>query len=313
MSTLIIIRQLHTIVSLKTVESPNKRRRRAVDWILGLVLPVLIAGPLYYVNQGARFQVLEGFGCAAVQYPSILPILTTSCYTIIPPLISVLVYYPRVIAVFYHHHKEVNRFLRSNDSVSRTNYFRILALASIDVLVTLPLGAISLALFLIPATRNDGDIAVDNISFYPGWHFLHTNWAPTGSSYEEIVAAGNLRLQQLYFSYWTGPMLAFVIFGLFGLTHDARATYRRTIRAFKRLLGMTVVVPSRDPASSCPIVFHARPQICNVVLNTAQETDPEHSHGITVEGLGAEQSNDDAERIAAIGHGYSLCETSNPS
>ncbi|VDC00187.1 unnamed protein product, partial [Peniophora sp. CBMAI 1063] len=268
MATLIIVRRLYKIAHVRSVDPRNRRVDLLVECTLGLILPALIAGPLYYINEGARFQVLGGFGCASVQYPSILPILTISLYTIVPPLLSVVLYYPRMILVFYRQYREINEFLQSNDSsITRTNYIRILALASIDVLVTLPLGAISLALFLIPATRNDGDIEASNITFYPGWHFLHTNWGPTGSTYDEIKAAGNLRLQQLYFSYWTGPLLAFVIFGLFGLTPDARATYGQLVGALMRFLRMRSTGSLQAPVSSSPLNFRVNHQVCNIELH----------------------------------------------
>ena len=125
-----------------------------------------------------------------------------------------------VARTFHRQRKDVNDFLQSNDSVSRTNYFRILALASIDILLTLPFGIATIAL-----TVSDDLSVPQSLPFYHGWTVDHTDWEPVGFSYAEIAAQGNSTVVQVYFVHWTSPILAFVIFGLFGVTAEARASY----------------------------------------------------------------------------------------
>ncbi|VDB99555.1 unnamed protein product [Peniophora sp. CBMAI 1063] len=223
MATLIISRRLHLIANLQSIELPSpaaRRRDLAIEWTLGLIVPLIVAGPLYYISQGARFQVLEGFGCSNIEIGSILELVSIQIWTIVPPLISVTVYYPRVARIFYKQSKEFNRFLRTNGSVSRTNYLRILILASIDILLTLPFG---LAIFILDI---QSDVAGGDVPFYPGWSAVHGDWAPVSVPYAEIQARGKTALT---FSFWTSPVLSFVIFGLFGVTTEARASYRRVL------------------------------------------------------------------------------------
>ena len=121
---------------------------------------------------------------------------------------------------FYRHTKDVNRLLRDSATVSRRHYLRVLALASLDVLLTLPFGIVNITLSTIVAVQQD------KLPFYPGWAKVHSNWAPKVSTWEDIQASGRSSLPQDYFSNWTSPVLALAIFGLFGLTTDARASYR---------------------------------------------------------------------------------------
>ncbi|KZV65964.1 fungal pheromone STE3G-protein-coupled receptor [Peniophora sp. CONT] len=96
MATLIITRRLYLITSLQSVELPDataKRRDLTIEWTLGLVIPLLVAGPLYYVVQLLRFQVVEGSGCTNAQDGSILDILLVQSWALIPPLLSISVYY----------------------------------------------------------------------------------------------------------------------------------------------------------------------------------------------------------------------------
>ncbi|KZV72479.1 fungal pheromone STE3G-protein-coupled receptor [Peniophora sp. CONT] len=225
--TLIITRRLYRIANLRSVESYHGRWDILSEWILGLVIPALAAGPFYYVVQTRRFDIVEGIGCINSQEPSILSILLLTNWIVTFPLLSVTVYYPRVAWVFFCHNRDINRFLRSNNSVTRANYFRVLALASIDIAVMLPVGIVDIAIFVILQGEEYG-----SIPFYPGWDKVHSNWEP-------LVYAYNGRKVHAYYSFthWTSPLLSFIIFALFGLTPEARATYRRCTCAIARRFG----------------------------------------------------------------------------
>ncbi|VDB92187.1 unnamed protein product [Peniophora sp. CBMAI 1063] len=226
MATLIITRRLYLITSLRSIEPPTKTARRrnlAIEWGLGLGIPLLVAGPFYYVVQWLRFEVDEGFGCSNTPDNSILGILLLNSWNVLPPLMSITVYYPHVARSFYRHNREINQFLQSNGSVTRTDYFRILALASIDILLTLPMGIATIVLTV------DGIVSSGHFPFYFGWTYDHTDWQPASFSYADIVSVGPFDVADFYFINWTSPVLAFVIFGLFGITPEARASYWRVI------------------------------------------------------------------------------------
>ncbi|KZV74000.1 STE3-domain-containing protein [Peniophora sp. CONT] len=231
MATLIITRRLYLITRLRSGEHPDrsaKRRELAIEWTLGLVIPVVVAGPFYYVVQYSRFEVEEGIGCSNASDGSVLAILLIDSWTLIPPLLSIFVYHPRVARILYRQSQEVNHFLRSNSYVSRTNYFRILALASIDILLTLPIGIVSIVLTVSQSGA---------FPFYFGWADDHSEWEPEGATLADTAAEGTASVAQYYFNPWTSPALAFVIFGLFGLTSEARASYRRIFCTFGGWIG----------------------------------------------------------------------------
>ena len=82
-----------------------------MEWTLGLVIPLLVAGGLCkslsgilhsrnvtnlyqdYVVQILRFQVDEGFGCTNSVDTSILTILLINSWSVIIPLLSLVIYY----------------------------------------------------------------------------------------------------------------------------------------------------------------------------------------------------------------------------
>ncbi|KZV72081.1 STE3-domain-containing protein [Peniophora sp. CONT] len=226
MATLILSRQLYLIASLRSVELPGKEAKRknlAIELILGLVIPVLVAGPLYYIVQKRRFQVVEGFGCASYEDNSVLGILVIWTWSVIPPLFSIVIYYPTVVRVLYRQNRDVKHVISSDDSITHTNYLRILALANIDILLTLPIGIASVILVV------KDTLSSTSLSFYSGWTYVHTEWDPLSASYAELIASGTFTVAEVYFVHWAPVFLSFVIFGLFGISAEARAAYCHAI------------------------------------------------------------------------------------
>ncbi|KZV72024.1 STE3-domain-containing protein [Peniophora sp. CONT] len=223
MSTLLIMRRLYVIAGLPSVTLVGEEARRldrVVEWTLGFIIPVLVAGPIYYVVQDARFEVLEGTGCASTTDVSIPTLLLIYPWLTIPPLASAILYYPRVARKLYLQGRESNHFLRSNDPISRTMYTRVLAIASIELILSLSLNITNLALNIVAV------ISTSPVEFYSGWDYVHTDWAPIAFAWQDMTPYDRATT---YYSYWTSIMLGFVIFGLFGITAGARASYRRAI------------------------------------------------------------------------------------
>ena len=124
-----------------------------------------------------------------------------------------------MVRVLYHRNRDINDILlASGSSISRTSYYRILALASIDILFTLPFSITFLVMVVITG------LTQNSLPFYPGWEIVHSDWAPKAYSYAETSLSIST-LAEFYVSYWTSPILSLTIFALLGLTSDARASY----------------------------------------------------------------------------------------
>lgn len=126
--------------------------------------------------------------------------------------------------VFLQQSRSIRRFRNGNSSLFRTTYFRILAIASIDVLLTLPIGIANMALAIASFRNLEHTLT---IPFYQGWAAIHQHFQiPVKILYATLEEHGSYTLAQVYFNYWTTPLLAFSIFGLFGLTNEARTSYQ---------------------------------------------------------------------------------------
>lgn len=152
-------------------------------------------------------------------------------------------------------------FLQSNDSVSRTNYLRIFALASIDLILTLPFGIVTTVLDI----RGQLSDAGHNIP--SGWSLPHRNWQPVSMPYATIVAHGTAQVAQLYFLRWSPLALAFAIFALFGVTREARVAYWNVAPTIGRWFGRRQTLRLRETRSSIGAMeFGECPQVMSLDL-----------------------------------------------
>ena len=147
--------------------------------------------------------------------------------------------------VYYRQRKDIESILGDEPPISRTNYVRILALASIDLLLTLPLGVATLVLKLVVWLR------VYPLPFYSGWKSLHAEWEPIRYPYKQNEAYGKVALVELYVAMWTPPTLALAVFALFGLSAEARASYWRIACTIRSWFG-TKRTPISDGHSKQP-------------------------------------------------------------
>ncbi|KAI0317110.1 pheromone A receptor-domain-containing protein [Amylostereum chailletii] len=221
--SLVITRRLCDISRLRAIDAPSKRERRVqlfLDLFIGIGIPIIVMGPLYYVVQANRFQVVEQIGCGNAIVLSGMSTVLIDAWPVISPPLSAILYCPRIVWTFYRHRREVDAFLRSNGSVDRVRYFRVLAVGCLDILFTLPTGALILLLDVAQGVK-DG-----SYSFYSGWKTIHQDWAPVSISAAEWHVDLWFRFQ-LIFQEWLYLVLSILIFAIFGLTEEARATYRR--------------------------------------------------------------------------------------
>ncbi|VDB88615.1 unnamed protein product [Peniophora sp. CBMAI 1063] len=235
--TLVITRKLHKVASMEGLRSTDGQKRFDLwfDLTILLFIPAIIAGPIYYVVQGVRFVVIEGYGCTNNLDGSFLAIILIQLCRLFFPLYSISVYCPRIFWTFYKHNKSVNRFLNTNGHVSRSRFFRVLAIGSLDIFITLPQGilvTVDMCISVALGPRKEGS----GSRWYGGWEGVHSRWEPYSVSLQELWAS-RFSTYTVNYSAWTSIVLAFALFALFGLTKAARASYWRIVCAIARVTG----------------------------------------------------------------------------
>ena len=144
--------------------------------------------------------------------------------------------------------------------MSHNNYIRIFLLASIDILIPLPIGIVAEVTAGLEIHQYLGDTPL-NLQFYPGWDAVHASFAPVASTWADLEAAVPATFAQLYLSWYSSPVVAVAIFALFGLTDEARATYWRGFCWAVALFGWKPPAPNKrsDRPELATMEFGARP------------------------------------------------------
>ena len=121
-------------------------------------------------------------------------------------------------------------FATNNSSVNAFNYYRVLILGILDILVTLPISILGVI----------SGYSEENLQLYGGWTATHEGWSPgrVSTAYWKSHWMYNLSVRT---TEWVPVVLAFVFFFLFGLTEEARRFYNEIYYEIAKKLGFMPV------------------------------------------------------------------------
>ena len=125
----------------------------------------------------------------------------------------------RIIQTYFLYRREVLEILDSNPEIYPEKYRRFLLLGCMDVLITLPMEVFQLILGALQAPLQD---------FWLGWSLTH-NWdqIPQVTAEEWKTDLGAAANAQIRWAEWRSSVFAVVFIVIFGLSKEARATYKR--------------------------------------------------------------------------------------
>ena len=122
--------------------------------------------------------------------------------------------------------------------MGREKYFRSLVLGCVDAVALLPSQTLDLVIN-VHFLRQSGDAV-----FYPGWTVVHSDWAPI-STPANIWKSSVWTVFDVRWSEWINPFFGVLFFLLFGVTTEARESYKRMFWAAANCFGYTPQVQAR--------------------------------------------------------------------
>ncbi|KAF9265062.1 pheromone receptor [Marasmius fiardii PR-910] len=214
-ATVCISRRLYMITALRGFYATREERRRALgkDLSISIGIPVLVC-ILHFIVQPYRFDILEDIGCYPSTYNSILAYVLHYMWPIAMGLISFM-YGCLALRLYHIRRAEISRLMAGGkqDSTSLTvsRYFRLIILALIHVMCTIPTGAF--AIYSGATKMNPQD------------SLTHRNWerVRTISSEEwrgDVIWQGMVEINR-----WMAVFCGLVFFLLFGFAVEARKSY----------------------------------------------------------------------------------------
>ncbi|KAJ8075726.1 a-factor receptor [Marasmius tenuissimus] len=225
---LCINRRLYHIATANavTVTRAEKRRAIMVDLAICVGLPVL-AMILHYIPQGHRYDIFEDLGC----YPSVY--VTWVAFVLVfawPLAIACIsgVYSILCLRAFYKRRQQFKELLSKNNNLNANRYIRLMCLAGVDVIVTIPL-----ALFVI---INDAKLGVNP---WISWEDTHMNFGRVNQFPALFWKSDQTQYVALEISRWAAVMCSLIFFAFFGFADEARKNYRAAITSVQKRVGIT--------------------------------------------------------------------------
>jgi len=233
-ASLCINRRLYNIASIQSVTFSKEDRRRAIaiDLAIGLGIPVLVMA-LQYIVQGHRFDIIEDVGCRpfTMNTPPAYPLV------IFPPLVIGLisgVYSILIIRAFYLRSVEIKAVMSTNNTVTFSRYSRLMALATVDLLITIPFAA-----FIIYANLKFG-----KVSPWVSWDRSHFGFSRIVQIPAHFWRRDPVAQFAMEFSRWAVVACGFSFFMFFGFADEARRNYRKAYACLASRLGAKVASTS---------------------------------------------------------------------
>ncbi|KDQ54680.1 hypothetical protein JAAARDRAFT_135526 [Jaapia argillacea MUCL 33604] len=214
-ASLCINRRLFYIANAKGVltDKAEKRRAMIVDLCICVGIPILQV-ILANIVQGHRYDIFEDIGCFPFIY------LTPPSFPLVYawPLVISLVsagYCVATIRSFVRLQINLNKILGKNTSLSRSRYYRLMALASMELLFGLPLS--SYALYLNSISR---------VEPYVSWAWTHYDYDRFYQVPSFVWKSNHRMVVSLEMSRWAPVACALLFFAFFGLAGEALKNYQ---------------------------------------------------------------------------------------
>lgn len=227
-ASLVINRRLYKIASTTSVSISRAQRRRAiyVDLAIGLGIPIVTIALLWFV-QGHRYNIFEGIGPLSAIPNTYFQMVLGNGMNIVIGCISAC-YCIGTLRAFMRRRRQFSELLASNNNMNFNRYFRLMALATLELLGTIPFSIYFLVRDIqtpVYEWRGLADLhwGFSRIEQYP---YLEWNSVPGNKI--------GLTLQQ-YLTIACG----IVFFLFFGLAEEARTHYRLAFTSVAKRLGLS--------------------------------------------------------------------------
>ncbi|KAJ7588784.1 STE3-like pheromone receptor [Mycena floridula] len=254
-STLCITRRLYRITAIRTVSVTREDKRRAImaDLLIAVGLPVLVLG-LHVIVHPHRFDIFEEIGC----YPATYNTLPAYFLYYMWPLVigsASFVYSCLTLRSFWNRRAQFSEIMSSNKALSPSRYFRLMLLALVDIMFTIPVGGY--VLYVAGRGEMQPWISWNDTHF----DFGHVRLFPSTFWRENHELVIGLQLTR-----WLSVFSAIVFFALFGFATEARRNYRLVFLSIAKRFGYTPSVKAASPKALpryvCSLPVCSRCLIC---------------------------------------------------
>ncbi|KAF9261033.1 STE3-domain-containing protein [Marasmius fiardii PR-910] len=226
--SLCINRRLYHIATANAVTVTRAEKRRAIlaDLAICVGIPVLNM-ILHYIPQGHRFDIYEDVGCWPSVYNTWVAYVLIYTWPLIIALVS-SVYCVLTLISFNKRRQQFKELLSKNTNLNANRYLRLMCLASVDVVITLPFSIWN----IVMAVRA-------GIFPWISWEDTHAHFSRVTLWPALFWKQNHQTVLNIEFSRWAVVMCSVLFFIFFGFADEARKNYRAAISSVQKHVGMT--------------------------------------------------------------------------
>ncbi|CCM02276.1 uncharacterized protein FIBRA_04361 [Fibroporia radiculosa] len=192
---------------------PKKRRAMMTDLAIGLGIPVLQI-IFQYIVSGHRFDIYEQVGCYPFTYNTAPAYPLSVLWPIFIGLVSA-VYCILTLRAFFRRRAQFMQCLASSSGLTANRYFRLMALATVELLCTVPISTYGLYLNLSAGPLNP----------WINWANVHYDYSQVDQYPAIIWRSQRTAIIAFGLSTWAVPFCALIFFAFFGFAEEARKNY----------------------------------------------------------------------------------------
>jgi pheromone a factor receptor len=150
------------------------------------------------------------------------------------------------IRAFAKRRAQFKELLSSNNNLNADRYFRLMALAGVDLLCTVPLATWSLY----------NNMTAYNVHPWLSWEDTHSNFSRVVQYPRVLYSLDPLAIVGLEVTRWSVVACGMIFFAFFGFADEARRHYRLAFNSVAKRMGYsTATVSSSGNMSSNGYVF----------------------------------------------------------
>jgi len=173
------------------------------------------------------------------------------CFPILPLVCVVISFSVLSLRAFSRRRLEFTQFMNSNtSSLTMSRYFRLMALATTEILLTIPLAIFTIWL----------NATASPLGPWRSWEDTHFDYFRVEQIPALFWRSNRLLVIAMDFTRWTAPVCALVFFAFFGFADEAKKNYRKAFSYMAKLFGHQPMKPSNfiDVASIGCVPFFCR-------------------------------------------------------
>ena len=191
-----------------------------------------------YIPQGHRFNIFEDIGCYPATYDTPVAYVLVWCPPVAIGLVSA-VYAVLSIKAFNKSRTQFNELLSSYSNLTSSRYVRLMCLAGIELLCTVPLGTYGIYLNI-----------KTGVSPWISWENVHFDFSRVILVPALLWRDGGVGETSLELSRWLIIVCAFIFFGFFGFADEAKKNYRSALETVAKRVGISTSLGSSSTLTS---------------------------------------------------------------